>query len=48
MGLLRAETLAKTLAEFTSFWAQHGLPEGRDIGESLGGVHFIPGATWAT
>ena len=29
MGLLRAETLVNALAVFTSFWAQHGLLEGR-------------------
>ena len=48
MGSLRTETLAKALAEFISFWAQHGPPEDRDTCERLSGFHFIPGATRAT
>ena len=46
MGLFRTETLVKALADFTSFWAQHGPLEDRDTCESLREI-LIDNQIWA-
>ena len=48
MSHLGAETLARALAVFISFWAQHGPLEGRDTCESQSGFYFVLGTTWAS